>query len=91
MYHENIKKEVIRLRKQRRSYSQISKELKIAKSTISKWLDKLPWSEKMINELAKESNSRNKEHLIKISQAQQKKRIQYYKEVRAEAKCEFKK
>jgi orotate phosphoribosyltransferase-like protein len=38
----SIKKEAIRLRKKGRSYNEISKELGVAKSTLSLWLKGIP-------------------------------------------------
>ena len=49
LVRERIK--AIKLRKEGRSYSQIKKELRVSKSSLSLWLRQYPLSEKRLREL----------------------------------------
>ena len=52
----NDKHIAIKLRKEGKSYNKISKELDIAKSTLSGWFSNLDWSDVIKQELARKAN-----------------------------------
>jgi len=68
------------LRKQGKSYSQIKKELKVSKSTLSLWLRKYPLSKEQINKLRAWSEIRIEKYRQTMQQKREIRLLNYYKE-----------
>lgn len=78
----------VNLRKIGKSYAEISRELGIAKSTLSNWFKNQKWSQAVRNKLV-ENNKAGK--VLKLHTAHEKYWQNKYQEYRAEAYLEFKK
>lgn len=63
-------REVIKLRKQGRSYSQIRKRIKLSKSTLTRWLSTMPLNKEQISKL----RDRNPERIEKFRNTMKRKR-----------------
>lgn len=72
----------LQLRKEGKSYSQIKKELKIAKSTLSLWLRKYPLSKDQIR-LLRDINETRIEKFRQTMQRKKEERLESYYEVEA--------
>lgn len=71
------KREAIRLRRQGRTYSEIRKEINVAKSTLSDWLKKIPLDGNQILHI-KDIRKRAREKFIITMQAKREARINRY-------------
>ncbi len=63
---------VIALRKQNKSYSEIKKLTKISKSTLSDWLSKEDWSVKIKKELSERQVLANRLNIIRANEVRAK-------------------
>jgi hypothetical protein len=66
MYSKSIKNEAIKLRKEGNSYSFISSKISVAKSTLSNWLENVPF---LPNELVKHNRIENINNFIRVKRA----------------------
>lgn len=79
----------IKLRKQKKSYNEISKELGIPKSTIHYWFKENPWSEKIKKELMKKVLKLRRKQLKMMAGANKKKWEEWHIQCQQEAIKEF--
>ena len=79
----------IKLRKQKKSYNEISKILGIPKSTMHYWFKENPWSEKIKRELMKKAWKLGKKQLKLMAKANKKKWEEWHKQCQQEAVKEF--
>lgn len=75
-------REAIRLRKQGKSYSQIKVNLRLSKSTLSRWLRKYPLNEEQMNKLREKSQIRIEKFRQTMMQKRQIRLLTYYNEER---------
>jgi len=85
----NDKHLAIELRKQGKSYNEISKEFGIPKSTLSDWLSDIQWSQKVKKELTRKANYIAKKRLRLICKARREYWEKWREEFRKEAYKEF--
>ena len=83
------KKEVISLRKLGKSYSEIKAELKVPKSTLSRWLKPLGWSQNISQALRKQAQKKNTIRIQTLNNIRGERLARAYEEARKEAKQEF--
>lgn len=86
-----LKQQAIKLRKRKYSYSRISRELGISKSTVSLWLRGLEWSSKMTDELLAKAKKKSKENLEKAVNKRREDYQRAYQKAVADARSQFKK
>jgi hypothetical protein len=79
----------IKLRKQKRSYNEISKILGIPKSTLHYWFKKNSWSEKIKKELIKKAQVLARKNLKLMAKANKKKWEEWHHQCQHEAVKEF--
>ena len=85
----NDKHLAIKLRKKDKSYSKISKELGIPKSTMHYWFRDLRWSQIIKKKLAEKAKIQSTRRFRAVIRAQQKRWKEWRKGYREEAKKEF--
>ena len=61
------KADVIRLRKSGKSYNEIREAIAISKSTLSEWLRKSEWSNKIREDLSDKAKSKSTIHLRELN------------------------
>jgi hypothetical protein len=83
------KKKSLKLRGLGKSYSEIKNLLGVPKSTLSTWLGKTHWSNKIRCILAKKASEKNTVRLYKLNKIRGRHLRRLYKEARKEAKEEF--
>ncbi len=83
------KKEVLRLRKSEKSYSEIKNALGVPKSTLSDWLQTTQWSNKIKHQLAEKAQKRSTIRLRKLNKVYRRHLDKIYQEARNEAVQEF--
>lgn len=89
-----IKKEKIKafaLRKKGKSYGEISKALKVNKSTISGWFKNIDWSQDIKLQLIEKSKETSRKRLIHLNDLKKKKWSAHYVKAEKEAVVEFEK
>lgn len=79
----------IKLRKQKKSYNKISKELDIPKSTLCYWFRDLQWSQAVKKELSEKAQRLATKRMRAIARANKKRWEVWRKQHREEAKKEF--
>ncbi len=79
-----------KLRKSGKSYSEINKELGIARSTLSCWFATEKWSQSVRNRINNKWKKRNARHLIKLNKAKKQETIKRHNQYKEEAAEEFK-
>ena len=79
----------IKLRKQGKSYTKISKELGIAKSTLSDWFSGLEWSALLKQELARKANFIARKRLRLVNKQRREMWERWRQEHRDEATYQF--
>ena len=84
-------RKVLQLRRSGRSYNQISKKLKIAKSTLSDWLMDKRWSRRIKLKLTDKTRIRNSDHLIKINKLKHIYALRRHEEYRLKARLAYSK
>jgi len=77
------------MRRQKKSYSEISKKLDIPKSTLVYWFKNKRWSIRIKKCLAKKNRVFIAKQIRVMNEARKIKRLKYYAEVRKKAKLEF--
>jgi hypothetical protein len=85
----NDKLQAIDLRKSGKSYSQISDELKVSKSTLSGWFGKEDWSDTIKLKLSKSIQEKHTARLIDLNQIRGENLERVYSDARVEAQSEF--
>lgn len=85
------KEEARKLRKEEKSYREISEELGVPKSTLSDWLRDKEWSQEIKENLDKEADDNRKNHLIKYSKKRAKEAAQKREKDKQEAAEEINK
>jgi len=85
----NIKSSAFRLRKQGKSYNEISQKLKVSKGLLSYWFKKLDWSDKIKKRLIIERKQKDQERIEMMCQKNKERWEQWREEARQEAKKEF--
>lgn len=85
------KDKAIKLRKEGKSYSEISEALGVPKSTLSDWLSSKNWSQKIKEKLRKESIEETKVNIVKLNKARGEVLKELYKQAEIEAEKEFEK
>lgn len=83
------KKQAINLRKEGKSYSEISNLIKVNKSTLSSWFKGIKWSEDIKHNLTEKSKADSRRRLIAINEERKKNLDKYYKKAKKEAIDEF--
>ena len=83
------KEEALRLRKLGKSYREIKESLHIPKSTISDWLHKVGWSEKIKRMLQQKAKKESTVRLRALDKIRGERLARIYQEAREEAKKEF--
>lgn len=83
------KKEVFKLRKRGKSYSEIAATLGVPKSTISAWLRKEAWSRDIKKMLVSANTGKSRERIPSMNAKRQEKLKLLYEEARSKAKQEF--
>lgn len=77
------------LRKKGKSYGQISKDLKINKSTIAYWFKNIDWSSDIKKQLVEKSKESSRKRLIHLNDLKKQKWSKYYLKAEKEAIEEF--
>lgn len=85
----NDKHLAIKLRKQRKSYNEISGELEISKSTLSNWFSAIKWSKDVKKELIRKANYVARKRLRLINKERGQMWEEWREEARQQAKKEF--
>lgn len=85
----NDKHITIKLRKQGKSYSRISKEIGIPKSTLSDWFSNKKWSQVIKKELTRKANYIARKRLRLINKALREEWEKWREKARKEARREF--
>ncbi len=80
---------VLQYRKAGKSYGQISKELKVPKSTLNNWLSGKEWSDKITLKLVEQNRKSSYEALIKFSHLRHLATLEKYKKYRIQALKEY--
>lgn len=88
---EDVYKKVLKLRKSGKSYSQISKNLNIPKSTISNWLFGKKWSETIKMQLVEKSRLKNSNYLIKFNALKHISTLKRHNKYKNQARKEYSK
>ncbi|MDD2758505.1 MAG: helix-turn-helix domain containing protein [Patescibacteria group bacterium] len=89
MTKNNIRDKAMELRKEKKSYRQISEQLGISKSTVSLWLKNLKWSEDIIDELAKIAKTKSRAQLKVMTEKRRQQNEARRKEAAKEAARQF--
>jgi hypothetical protein len=79
----------IKLRKQKKSYNKISKELNVSKSTLAYWFKDKDWSQKIKKELTKNALYVAKKRLRLINKSRKEKWDKWHKKCRKQARKDF--
>ena len=87
----NDKHIALKLRKQGKSYAKISRELGIAKSTLSDWFSQTDWSLEIKRELTRKANYISRRRLQRINKERREKWEQWHEAARQEARKDFSK
>lgn len=87
----NDRNKAFELRKSGKSYSEISKELKVPRSTLSDWLGGEEWSQKIRKELDFLANNKNKVRIQRLNAVRGENLKRLYKEAEEEALEDFEK
>ncbi len=82
--------EAIKLRKKKKSYSEIAELLDVSKSTVSYWFRDINWSVDIKKQLAKRAQKISSERLARLNDLKKKKWHKIYSEAELEAGKEFK-
>lgn len=85
----NDKHLATQLRKKGKSYAKISKELGIAKSTLSDWFSRIEWSEYIKDELTRKANYIARKRLRLINKERRAMWQRWREKAREEARREF--
>lgn len=85
----NIKSSAFKLRKQGKSYNEISQQLKVSKGVLSDWFKDLDWSDKIKKRLIKQRKQNDRERIILLCQKNKERWERWREEARQEAKREF--
>jgi predicted transcriptional regulator len=91
MKEESKKIKAFKLRKRNLSYGQISKLLKISKSTVSYWFKNIDWSKDIKKQLIEKSKISSSKRLTHLNNLKQKKWNEHYLKAEKEARKEFSK
>ena len=83
------KQQALALRKLGKSYSEIKRALGIPKSTLSEWLHKVHWSDRVKKVLAEKAKDQNTVRLRALGKVRGKNLARLYQEARKEAVIEF--
>ncbi len=78
-----------KLRRQGKSYSEIGKELGVARSTLSSWFSKKNWSKSVKTLLINKYKQRNAGNLIRMNKLRSLQKLERYEEYRKEAREEY--
>lgn len=81
----------LRLRQQSKSYNEISRILKISKSTLSNWFKTNPESQRVRNALSDKNNKLVAERIKKFVEANKEKWLKWREDAKIQAKKEFNK
>lgn len=82
-------KKALKLRKSGKSYNQISKKLRIPKSTISNWLSDKKWSETIKIQLADKNKLKNSNFLVKLNALKHLSTLKRHDEYKKKARLEY--
>lgn len=85
----NKKTLAIALRKSRKSYNEISKELSISKSTVSRWLSNEHWSKEIEEELKRRAQKETSKRIQNLAEINRKRWEAWREEFRKEAREEY--
>lgn len=85
------REKAVQLRRQGKSYKQISRELRIATSTLASWFKNQPWSQEIKNRLSLEASWTNPKVLKLLAHANRERWKNKYEEYRVDAVREFQK
>lgn len=85
----NDKQTIINLRKTGKSYNEISKTLRIPKSTLSDWLKNTSWSKKIKLHLDTKTRKLHSIRLKELGKIKKQNLARAYQQAKAEAKTEF--
>ncbi len=83
------KKETLKLRSFGKSYSEISAELGVPKSTLSDWLSKFPWSNNIKRKLTKNNIRLSTSRIAELSKIRDENRKLLYAQAEQEARKDF--
>jgi hypothetical protein len=78
-----------KLRKQKRSYSEIAKLLAVSKSTVSYWFKEIDWSKNIKKQLTEKAQQVSRERLERLNELKKKKWKKIYDDAEKEATTEF--
>ena len=70
----NVYRKAVKLRKSGNSYSEIKAELGVAKSTLSDWLNKKPWSDSIKKDLNNKYLPKNRYRIMLMNKSRALKR-----------------
>ncbi len=87
--NQELKLQVIALRKERKSYREIAELLHISKSTVSYWLRGIDWSRDIQEQLTERVRLSSQKRLIHLNVLKREKWQKVYQQAEAEAVCEF--
>lgn len=85
----NDKHIALKLRRQGKSYRKISKELGVAKSTLSEWFGKKRWSRTIKTELTRRANYTSRKRFLRVVKERQAMWERWRESFRREARKEF--
>lgn len=83
------KRKALQLRSSGKSYREIKNLLGVPKSTLSDWLTKICWSDRIKRELVKKANEKNTIRLRDLNKIRGKHLARLYREAKDEARREF--
>ena len=83
------KNEALKLRRRGKSYNEIRNQLRIPKSTLSGWLKKIHWSDKIKHKLTEKAKEKSTIRLCSLNKIYRRYLSKIYEEARIEAKQEF--
>ncbi|MDP2630043.1 MAG: hypothetical protein Q8P56_01410 [Candidatus Uhrbacteria bacterium] len=83
------KEKATELRKEGKTYLQISRELGVPKGTLSDWFQGLEWSEETRQKNISTATTKAREHMTHMNLLRAKKLTLHYEEARGEARREF--
>lgn len=84
-----LKEKALKLRRNGKSYNNISKELGVSKSTLSLWFKNFKWSQEIKEKLVNIAKENSRQRLKKINSKRDLELLKYYKKAEREAKQEF--
>ena len=84
-----IKIEAGKLRRQGKSYNEISRALGIQKSTIAYWLTHLDWSQDIKTQLTAQTLAASRQRIIRMNEGRKRKLAALYRGVQHDARKEY--